>query len=182
MFCCLCEASAALGPRRLSGYQPTRSGAAVIAVSSWRGTPYNTNWDHPWCFMAVTFGFHFPNVAYFPNCHEALSVVHLLFSLSSGVRLAKVTVIFSSSFLSSPHFSLSVLSINSLQLLLSLTFVLHSPPTLSRSLLTQSSHRILGLPRLLSPPFSGYLLFPPIVLYILIIRTNDTLCVGCVKW
>ena len=36
--------------------------------------------------------------------------------------------------------------------------VLHSPPTLSRSLLTQSSHRIIGLPRLLSPPLFGHLI------------------------
>ena len=49
-----------------------------------------------------------------------------------------------------PHFSLTAFSINSLQLLL-FAVVLHSPPTLSRSLLTQSSHRILGLPRLFWP-------------------------------
>ena len=55
-------------------------------------------------------------------------------------------VIFSSSFLSSPHVSL-----NSLQLLLSVAVLLHSPPTLSRSLLTHSSHRILGILRLLFP-------------------------------
>ena len=46
------------------------------------------------------------------------------------------------------HFSLTAFSINSLQLL-SVTVVLHSHPTLSRSLLTQSSHRILCFPRLL---------------------------------
>ena len=56
-----------------------------------------------------------------------------------------------SSFLASSHFSITVFSITSLQLLPSFAFVLHSPPTLSRSLLTQSSHRILGVTRLLFP-------------------------------
>ena len=56
-----------------------------------------------------------------------------------------------SSFCSSffPHVSLTTVSINSLQLLLCFG-VLHSPPTLSRSLLTQS-----GLPRLLFLHFLG---------------------------
>ena len=54
------------------------------------------------------------------------------------VRLALVTVILSSSFLSSAHFSLTAFLINNLQLLLSFAVVLHSPPTLSRSLITQS--------------------------------------------
>ena len=63
-------------------------------------------------------------------------VVLILLSLTSGGQLAMVTVIFSSSFLSSRHFSLTKFSINSLQLLLSFAVVLHSPPTLSRSLLT----------------------------------------------
>ena len=40
---------------------------------------------------------------------------------------------------------LTTFSVNSLQLLY-FAVVLHSPPTLSTSLLTQSSHRILGLP------------------------------------
>ena len=53
---------------------------------------------------------------------------------------------FSSSFVSSPF--LTTFSINSLQLL-SFAVVLHSPPTLSRSILTQSSHRILSIYRLL---------------------------------
>ena len=53
--------------------------------------------------------------------------------------------------LSSPHFSFTTFSINSLQLLLLLAVVLPHPPTLCRSLLTQSSHLILGLPRLLFP-------------------------------
>ena len=84
---------------------------------------------------------------------EALVVVLLLLSLSSGVRLATVTDIFFFVF-SSPHFSLTTFSINSLQLLLSFAVVLHSPPTLSRCLSTQSSHYILGLPRLLFPTTS----------------------------
>ena len=42
-------------------------------------------------------------------------------------------------------------SINSSQLLLSFAVVLHSPPSISRSLLTQSPHHILSLPRLLFP-------------------------------
>ena len=80
-----------------------------------------------------------------------LNFVVLILSLSSGVRLAlvEVTVILCSSFLSSPHFSLTAFSVNSLQLLSAV--VLHSPPTLSRSLLTQSFHPILGLPHLLVP-------------------------------
>ena len=61
-------------------------------------------------------------------------VVLILLSLASWGRL--VTVIFSSSFLSSRHFSLTKFSINSLQLLLSFAVVLHSPPSLSRSPLT----------------------------------------------
>ena len=51
----------------------------------------------------------------------------------------------------SPHFSLTAFSINCLHLLLSFAVALHSPPTLSRSLLTQSFHRILGLTRLPFP-------------------------------
>ena len=42
-----------------------------------------------------------------------VSVVLLLLSLSSGVRLAMVNVIVSSSFLSSPHVSLTAFSVNS---------------------------------------------------------------------
>ena len=61
-----------------------------------------------------------------------------------------------------PNFSLAMFSINSLQLILSFAVVLHSPPTLSRSLLAQSSHRILHLPRLLSPPLSGHLISSPL--------------------
>ena len=78
-------------------------------------------------------------------------IVLLLLSLSSGVMLPKTTVIFSSSFLSSPHLSLTTFSITSVQLILAFAVVLHSPPTLSIPLSTQLSHRILGLPRLLSP-------------------------------
>ena len=47
--------------------------------------------------------------------------------------------------------SLPMFSFKSLQLLLSVAVVLHSPPTLSRPLLTQPSHCILGLPRLFFP-------------------------------
>ena len=72
-------------------------------------------------------------------------VVLLLLSLSSVVNV-------SLSFLSSPHFSLTPFSVNSLQLLLSFAALLHSPPNLSRSLLTQFSRRILGLPRHLCFP------------------------------
>ena len=60
-----------------------------------------------------------------------------------------ITVIVSSSF-SFPHFSLPAFSITSLQLV-SFAVVLHSPPTLSRYLLMQSFHRILGFPRLFFP-------------------------------
>ena len=74
------------------------------------------------------------------------------------VPVVMVTAILPSSFLSSPHFSLTAFSINSLQLLLSFAVVLQSPPPLSRSLLAQSSHRIICLPRLLFPPLSGHLL------------------------
>ena len=68
-------------------------------------------------------------------------------------EVAMVTVIFSSSFLSSPYLSLTIASINSLQLL-SFAAVLHSPPTLSRSLLTQSSAFLVSV----FPPLSGHLL------------------------
>ena len=64
-------------------------------------------------------------------------------------EVAMVTGVFFSSLLS--DFSLTTFSINSLQLFLSFAVVLHSPPTLSRSLLKQSSHRTLGLPRILFP-------------------------------
>ena len=50
-----------------------------------------------------------------------------------------------------PHFSLTILYTISVQLFLSFAVVLHSPPTLSRSLFTHSSLRILGFPRLLLP-------------------------------
>ena len=56
--------------------------------------------------------------------------------------------------LSCPHFSLTAFSINSLQLLLSFAVVLHSPPTLCRSLLIQSSDPI-GLPSPISLHFPG---------------------------
>ena len=82
----------------------------------------------------------------------------ILASLSSGVRLAMVTVIFSSSLL--PSLSLPMSSVKSLKLLLSHN-ILHSYPTLSRPLLTQSSHRILCLPRLLFPPLSVHLISLP---------------------
>ena len=76
--------------------------------------------------------------------------VLLLTSLSSGVSLAMVTVVFFFC-LFFPHFSLTMFSITSLQLVLSFVVVLHSPPTLSRSLLTQSSLHIHGLSRLPFP-------------------------------
>ena len=61
------------------------------------------------------------------------------------------TVIFSSSFLFSSHFSLAFSS-NNLQrgnaFYLLLLIVLHSPPILSRSLLMLSYYRILDLPRI----------------------------------
>ena len=57
-----------------------------------------------------------------------------------------------------PHFPLTAFSIIRLQLLLSLAVVLHSPPTPSRALLTQSSHRILG--HLISLPVFHLPLFP----------------------
>ena len=92
------------------------------------------------------------------SCHRYMTcpcfVVLLLLPLSSRVRLVMVTLVLSSSFLSflsSPHLSCIAFSITSLQLLLSFAVVLNSPPTFSRSLLTQSSHRIPGLPRLISP-------------------------------
>ena len=85
-------------------------------------------------------------------------VVPLLLCLWSGMRLAMVSVILSSSCLSSLPFSLTAFSINSLQLLLSFAVVLHSSPSLSRSPLTQSFYRIIGLPRLLFPPLLGYFL------------------------
>ena len=78
-------------------------------------------------------------------------------TLSSGVRLAMITVIFSWSFVSSPEFFLTAFSITSFQLLY-FAVVLHFPATLSTSHLTKSSHRILGLPFLLFHPFSGHLI------------------------
>jgi len=57
-------------------------------------------------------------------------VVLLLATLSSGVRRAVVTVIF----------SLNTTSINNFQLVLSFAVVLQSPPTLSRSVLTISAN------------------------------------------
>ena len=73
-------------------------------------------------------------------------VVLLLVFLSTRVRFAMVTVVFF--FIFSFLTSLTTFSINRLQLL-SFAVVLHSPPTLLRSFLTQSSHHILSLPRLL---------------------------------
>ena len=61
-----------------------------------------------------------------------------------------------------PDFALTTFSINGLQLLLFFAFVLHSSPTLSRPLLTRSSHRILGLLRFLSPSTSGHLVYLPV--------------------
>ena len=55
------------------------------------------------------------------------------------------------------HFSLTTFSINRPKLLLYFSVVLHSLPTLSRSLLTQSSHRILGLLYVISPQLCGIL-------------------------
>jgi len=52
-------------------------------------------------------------------------VVLVLLSLSPGLRLAVVTVTLSSSFLSSPHVSLTAFSVNSLQFLISFAGVLH---------------------------------------------------------
>ena len=53
----------------------------------------------------------------------------------------------------SPHLSLTMFSTNSLQILY-FAVIRQSHPSLSRYLLTQSSHRILGLRRLLFPPVS----------------------------
>ena len=62
-------------------------------------------------------------------------VVLLLVSLSLGMKLSRfLPLIF-------PHLSLTTLSNNMLQFLLSCAVVLHSSPTL----LTQSSHRNFGL-------------------------------------
>ena len=74
-------------------------------------------------------------------CEKSTENVYIL---SSEMRLAMVTVIFScvSSFPS---------SLRSLAPVSNSFYLLHSPPTLSRSLLTQSSHHNLGLPRLLFP-------------------------------
>ena len=81
-------------------------------------------------------------------------------------RFLKKTVVLLLTFLSMlvmvfcvffPHFSLMMFSVSGLQIL-SFAVVLHSPPTLSRSLLTQSFHHILSLPRLLFPPPSVHLI------------------------
>ena len=69
--------------------------------------------------------------------------------------MAVATVDFSIVFFT--YFSLTTFSINSLQLLL-FAIVLHSPP----NLLTQSSQRILGLPRLIFLPLSGHLISLPV--------------------
>ena len=52
-------------------------------------------------------------------------------------------------FVSSPQVYLIAFSINRLKILLFFAVVLHSPSSLSKSLLTQSYHRIIGLPLLL---------------------------------
>ena len=70
-----------------------------------------------------------------------------LLSLSSRVRLAINTVIFSSSFLSSPHVSLTAFSPTHSIFRCCSPFSSHS----SRYHLTRSSHRIPSLPRLLFP-------------------------------
>ena len=98
-----------------------------------------------WCLHAQTSVSTISDWQHLIPCKVIRLHVGLLsLSLSSGVRLAMVAVNFSLSFLSSSHFSLPTFSITSLQLL-SFAVVLHSPPTLSRSLLTQSSHRIFSL-------------------------------------
>ena len=74
-----------------------------------------------------------------------LVVVIRLAPVSSGVMVAMVTIV-----IFPLHFSLTTFPINSLQLPY-FAVVLHPPPTLSRSLLTQSSHHILGLPHRLYP-------------------------------
>ena len=74
-------------------------------------------------------------------------MVHLLASVSPGVRLAMVTIIF---FFVFPQFYLTMFSNSSLQLL-SFAVVLHSPPRLTRPLLTKSSHCIFSLPCVLFP-------------------------------
>ena len=73
------------------------------------------------------------------------------------MSLATVAVTFSSFFLSSHHFSPTAFCISSLQLLF-VAVVLHSPSTLPRSLLTQSSNRIVGLSRVLFPPHPRHLI------------------------
>ena len=78
------------------------------------------------------------------------SFVVLLFAASLFVK-ATVVLFFVFSFF---NFNLTTFSVNSLQLLLSCAAVLHSPPTSFASLLTQSSHRSLGFPRL---PFLHFL-------------------------
>ena len=69
-------------------------------------------------------------------------IVLLLLSLSSGLRLTVVTVIFSLPFLSSPHFSLTAIVSNSFYMLLLFSILLPLFPDLYHFF-----HRILGLPR-----------------------------------
>ena len=90
----------------------------------------------------VTSNIHQTNL---DNCllYDIVVLVLLLLSLSSGVRLARVTVIFFCFF--SPHFSLTLFCVNSLQLV-SFAVVLHSPPTLPRSTLILPSHFRSSLP------------------------------------
>ena len=94
-------------------------------------------------------------------------VVLLLTSLSSGLGLAMVTVVFFFVFFF-PQFCLTTLSINSVHLLRAFAVVLHSPPTLSRSLLTQSSLRILSFPRLPCKPAPS-----PVVSLLVSVHSNN---------
>ena len=72
-----------------------------------------------------------------------------------------------SSFLSSPHVPVTAFSITRLQLLMSFAVVLHSPLTLSRSVLSQSSRRIFSHPRLLFPSFLGICSFCQFIIFVL---------------
>ena len=74
-------------------------------------------------------------------------LVLLEVSLSSGMRLGDYHRIILRIFF--PHFSLTTFSTNTFQLFLAVVF--QYPPTLSKFVLTQSSHIIINLPRLPLP-------------------------------
>ena len=102
----------------------------------------NSYWKCGWlciCPQLTQLSSHIPAVSL---------LVVLLLSLSSGVMLAMVTVIFCSSFLSSPHFSLTAFFITSSYLLMFFSITSHSFQISLNAVLPSHFH----------PPFSLHFL------------------------